>query len=79
MDNFDQSTYQGAFGVHGNLNVEHPIVKRLTDPETPVDEAKHHFDRLHEISTRVNSSGFLELGNASKNLHTHFLRQGWST
>ena len=73
MDNFDQSTYQGAFGVHGNLNVEHPIVKRLTDPETPVDEAKHHFDRLHEISTRVNSSGFLELGNASKNLHIHFL------
>jgi len=73
MDNFDQSTYQGAFDVKGDLNVDHPIVKLLTNPETPIDVAKQHFDNLNKISTKLNPSGYLELGNASQNLHTHFL------
>jgi len=73
MDKFDQSTYQDAFSVKGDLNVDHPIVKLLTDPSTPVDVAKQHFDNLNKISTGLNPSGLLEAGNASKNLHTHFL------
>jgi hypothetical protein len=75
MDNFDQSTYQGAFGVHGNLNVEHPIVKHLTNPETPVNEAKDHFDNLVELSQEYNISAPKQNGlrKSTENLYNHFL------
>ena len=75
MDNFDESIYQDAFNPNSDLNVEHPIVKILTDPTNPIliKHAKQHFDKLHEISTKGSPFRYLDLKHASKKLYEHFL------
>ena len=75
MDNFDESTYQDAFSPNSDLNVEHPIVKLLTDPaqQILIRHAKQHFDKLHEISTKGSPFRYLDLKYASKKLYEHFL------
>ena len=74
MDNFDQSTYQDAFTGLGSVNTENSIIKLLNDPNTPLEEAKHHFDKLHDISVKdSNIDRRTQTPTHHKNLYEYFL------